>query len=785
MATGGSLIGALRVTLGLDSSQFEAGTKRARQVANRDVRAIQADLSKVRQGFDNLRNAALTTALGAAGKRALEYASSLGEVAQQAGVSAKELQEYRYAASQAGVSSDEMDKALAKLTRTIGEAKAGSKEQATVFRDLGVAIQDANGRVYSAGEIIPRLADALSRIKDPATRARYEVDLFGKAGQKLDTLLAGGSGAINELRDAAQKLGIVLSDRQIQNADETADKLAALKQVLEARIAGVVADNADSIMSLANALANLANMAAQANKSVPGLLSVLAGATIGGTFGGKVGAGVGAAAGFGSFLLDRAKNDPLGLKNETPANLVARQRKLTSQIKTSSKSGNAGSAEFGELVQMSNMIDAEIGRRMAALRAGKPAASPEAVADGALPTIKPSGGGKRKPKDRSQDYLERYERELAGLQDEQLQLQQSITTDVHERARLEHQRIETAQAAYDHDVDGRQKAGELDAAQAERLRLAYAANATREHTLANWRLDDELTQQELDLNRSRLENASELLRGELDGARTQAERRRIQLAILENEQALERASLEAVLARRDATEADKRIAQAKLDQLSAETAQRAGAIRRGTMGPMESYLDSLPRTAAELQESFENIQVDALNNGLDLASRNIIKLKGFAGDLFNQLISDTIRLNIQSSLTGGGGLLGSLGKLLGLAGSAVTATTAGSSLSGVGRGMVPKMAGGGRFNVGGIPGVDRNVLAVNGIPRAMVSANENVSVGYGGSQGGGGVVRIILDNDLLDARIVSGSVEVVRTSAPTLTQGAIAGTVAELSRRRI
>ena len=268
---GSALIGALRVSLGLDSAQFEAGSKRARQTAKSDVSAIQREFDRLKTIGSSLAGIWASSEIIAAGKRALDYASSLGEVAQQLGISTKELQQYRYAASQAGVSQDEMGKGLAKLTRTIGEAKAGSKAQATTFRELGVAIQDANGRVYSAGEVIPKLADALSKIKDPATRARVEVDLFGKAGQKLDTLLAGGSAGVNELRDAAQRLGVVLSDDQIQKADETADKLAAVKMVLESRIAGVVSDNADAILKIGDALGYAAGQVGQFFKNMEGV----------------------------------------------------------------------------------------------------------------------------------------------------------------------------------------------------------------------------------------------------------------------------------------------------------------------------------------------------------------------------------------------------------------------------------------------------------------------------------------------------------------------------------
>jgi hypothetical protein len=55
-------------------------------------------------------------------------------------------------------------------------------------------------------------------------------------------------------------LGIVLSDEQIQQADRTADKIEALETVLKAKIAGYVADNADSILNLADAIEKLASV---------------------------------------------------------------------------------------------------------------------------------------------------------------------------------------------------------------------------------------------------------------------------------------------------------------------------------------------------------------------------------------------------------------------------------------------------------------------------------------------------------------------------------------------
>lgn len=252
-------LASLVVSLGLKSASFVRGLADAKVAANRESRAIQGHLDKIKGSTSGVTASLKTMVAGfaagfaiqglaAAVSGGLEYASSLKEVAQQLGVTTDTLQEYRYAATQVGITQEEMDAGLAKLTRSLGMAAAGSKAQAAAFAELGVTAKTADGAM-------PQLIAGLSKIADPAKRAALEVTIFGKAGQKLDTLLAGGTGEVDRLRDAAHRLGIVLSEEQIQKADDTADKLAELKTVMKANISAAVADNVDSIMSLVNALA--------------------------------------------------------------------------------------------------------------------------------------------------------------------------------------------------------------------------------------------------------------------------------------------------------------------------------------------------------------------------------------------------------------------------------------------------------------------------------------------------------------------------------------------------
>ena len=190
--------------------------------------------------------------------KALDYAASLGEISQQVGVTVEQLQVYRYAATQVNVSQEEMEKGLARLTVTLGKAQVGSKAETDALKALSDVIgRDILTSARNAGDALPMIADGLSRIESPAKRAAVEVALFGRAGQKLDPLLAQGSKAIAEYGEQARRTGQIISNELSDKADRASDRIAAFNKQMEVNIASVVAENADAILSLVNALAQL------------------------------------------------------------------------------------------------------------------------------------------------------------------------------------------------------------------------------------------------------------------------------------------------------------------------------------------------------------------------------------------------------------------------------------------------------------------------------------------------------------------------------------------------
>lgn len=243
-------IGSLLVNLLLEDAQFVNGLKRATKQHTDAMRAMER--------ASNVATSALT-ALGAiagsvfsvqAIQGALDYAGSIGEISTALGVSTKELQVYRFAATQVNLTNEEIEKALAKATLEIGRNNEA-------FAKLGISTKTAGGEIKTAGAILPELADALQKIESPAERSARLVEIFGRTGQRLGPLLEGGAAGLRTFATEAERTGQILSAKEIQEADKAADNIAKFQNAIRVSVAGAVAANAEAISGLSEAISGL------------------------------------------------------------------------------------------------------------------------------------------------------------------------------------------------------------------------------------------------------------------------------------------------------------------------------------------------------------------------------------------------------------------------------------------------------------------------------------------------------------------------------------------------
>jgi tape measure domain-containing protein len=349
--------------------------------------------------------------------------------------------------------------------------------------------------------------------------------------------------------------------------------------------------------------------------------------------------------------------------------------------------------------------------------------------------------GKAAPRDRSDDVEFQFAQELRQAQADVLRAQQSMAVTNEERARIALLLLDAEKASKNAELDERVRKAERDFAekkitagaleqvktQAAKLRAEYdSVDSLERQAIANDLAADkandtaELADSSYDIRLEQLQNESAL-------ADTAAEKREVELRILDLMKQQEKARLEAVIADVKSSELAKAQAQQRLDALDAIYAGREETARQGTRGPMGDWLASLPTTAAKAQEAMEQLQVQGFEGLIDAAvalTEGFDNAKDALLDTIKQFLQGILRMQLQKglgSLFGSGGF--NFGSIFG-GGATSTGGMSASSPSFVG----PRFAGGGSFTVKGMQGIDRNTLMLNGIPIANVSYGERVSV---------------------------------------------------------
>lgn len=226
---GNSVIGALRVSLGLDSAQFEQGLKKAQ--------ANLGGFGKVAStAFKAVSVAAIAAgaALGVATKHAIDHADELSKTAQKIGVATEALSRLEWAAKLSDVSLEQLSGGLGRLSRSMLDVANGSKgPAATAFAALGISVTDASGKLRAADDVFADVADRFSRMEDGTTKTSLAMAVFGRTGAELIPLLNSGRDGLKAMADESDRLGNTISTTTGKAAEEFNDSLTRVGAVLQ------------------------------------------------------------------------------------------------------------------------------------------------------------------------------------------------------------------------------------------------------------------------------------------------------------------------------------------------------------------------------------------------------------------------------------------------------------------------------------------------------------------------------------------------------------------------
>lgn len=210
------LVEELFATLGLkvDKESFEVGDKALESIHR---------LTEAFLGFEGVKK------LGEMIEGVEEQAVGAERLAQKIGVTTDAVQQLGYAAKVTGVSNEELQVGFVHLARGVDEfTKKGSGDAAKAFARLGIEAREL--KKESLDQNLELIAEKFSKLPDGATKTAIAMDIFGRSGANLIPLLNKGQEGIVELRNEAQRLGVVIdqdSIKKFHELEETQNRLGA------------------------------------------------------------------------------------------------------------------------------------------------------------------------------------------------------------------------------------------------------------------------------------------------------------------------------------------------------------------------------------------------------------------------------------------------------------------------------------------------------------------------------------------------------------------------------
>ena len=229
---GGGQVKAELISVGQSGEQSLKRIESAGERASGGLKGLGRQAELLRTGIRTLGGAlagvATVGGLAALVDRSISAANAIGKTADTIGVGVEALQELRFAAKASGVEQQTLDMALQRFTRRAAEAAQGTGEAKDALAQMGIALRDQSGNLRSSEDLLADVADAFARIEDPAERVRLAFKLFDSEGVALVNLLRGGSGALEEMRERARDLGIVLDEHLVRDAERARTELDTL-----------------------------------------------------------------------------------------------------------------------------------------------------------------------------------------------------------------------------------------------------------------------------------------------------------------------------------------------------------------------------------------------------------------------------------------------------------------------------------------------------------------------------------------------------------------------------
>ena len=260
-------IGALHAAMSAGHAQFAADMGKAKRSVQSNATGMQKAMERAKTGFNGTIKAiklmsvaglAAAAVLGKMVSNAITNADEMTKMSQAVGLNVESLIALTHAADLSGVSASVLQKSLKKVAQGAAEAADGTGLAKDAYKALGISVTDATGLLKNSDQIMLEVADKFAMMEDGAGKTALSMEIFGKSGTDMISMLNQGSDGIREMMEEAVSLGMVLDLETGQSAERFRDNLTRLKGVKVGLVNTIVTAVLPTLESYTNSMVDSA-----------------------------------------------------------------------------------------------------------------------------------------------------------------------------------------------------------------------------------------------------------------------------------------------------------------------------------------------------------------------------------------------------------------------------------------------------------------------------------------------------------------------------------------------
>ena len=237
-------IAQLTIELSANVARLSQDMQAARGVVERNARAMQSAADLAGKALGALGIGLSVAAFTGFIRGAIDAADAAGKLSASTGIAVKDLAGLQMTYEQGGLGQDVFAKSTAKLSKAIADGSVA-------LDAMGVKTRDAAGNLRSTKDVIYEVSDRFADYADGANKAALAQEIFGKSGAEMIPLLNAGSAGMIAAQEAAEQLGLTISEETATKAAEFNDTLDTLQRGLGGVATRVAAELVPTLSTLA------------------------------------------------------------------------------------------------------------------------------------------------------------------------------------------------------------------------------------------------------------------------------------------------------------------------------------------------------------------------------------------------------------------------------------------------------------------------------------------------------------------------------------------------------